>query len=70
MLSGISAAGRHPVLLGSRAAELAAFGGSPVRVLDLTTSQDPHQLTSPPTTPATIHFVIWMLVPQSGAVGA
>jgi hypothetical protein len=70
VLSGISAAGRHPVLLGSRAAELAAFGGSPVRVLDLTTSQDPHQLTSPPTTPATIHFVIWMLVPQSGAVGA
>ena len=70
VLSAISAAGRHPVLLGSRPAELTAFGGSPVKVLDLRTSQDAHDLTSPPTTPATIHFVLWMLAPQSAAVGA
>jgi hypothetical protein len=69
VLSGIAAAGRHPVLLGSRPAQLAMFGGSPVRVLDLGTSQDAHDLTGPPTAPAPIHFVIWMLVPQSGAVG-
>ncbi|HUZ25918.1 MAG TPA: hypothetical protein VMV07_19340 [Streptosporangiaceae bacterium] len=70
VLSAISAAGRHPVLLGSRAAELTAYGGSPVKVLDLRTSQDAQNLTSPPTTPATIHFVIWMLVPRTAAVGA
>jgi hypothetical protein len=69
VLSGIAAAGRHPVLLGSRPAQLTAFGGSPVKVMDLKTSQDAHDLTGPPTTPAPIHFVIWMLVPQSGAVG-
>jgi hypothetical protein len=70
VLSAITAAGRHPVLLGSRAAELTAFGASPVKVLDLRTSQDGRELTSPPTTPAAIHFVIWMLVPQAAAVGA
>jgi hypothetical protein len=69
VLSEIEAAGRHPVLLGSRPGQLTAFGGSPVKVLDLQTTQDAHDLTSPPTEPATIHFVIWMLIPQSGAVG-
>jgi len=69
-VSGIMSAGRHPVLLGSRPRQLTAFGGSPVRVLDLSTLQDPHNLTSPPTTPSRIHFSIWMVSPQSGAVGA
>jgi hypothetical protein len=69
VLSGIVAAGRHPVLLGSRPGQLTAFGGNPVKVLDLQTTQDAHDLTSPPTRPAAIHFVVWMLVPQSAAVG-
>jgi hypothetical protein len=69
VVSGIVAAGRHPVLLGGRPGELAAFAGSPVKVLDLTTLQDPRQLTQPPTIPTTIHFVIWMAVPQAPAVG-
>jgi hypothetical protein len=68
-VSGIMSAGRHPVLLGSRPRQLTAFGGSPVRVLDLSTLQDPHNLTSPPTTPSRVHFSIWMVSPQSGAVG-
>jgi hypothetical protein len=69
VLSQIEAAGRHPVLLGGRPGQLVAFGGQPIKVLDLQTTEDAHDLTSPPTAPAAIHFVIWMLIPQSGAVG-
>jgi hypothetical protein len=70
VLNGIGRAGRQPVLLGARPGQLAGFGGTPDRVLDLTTTQDPHQLTSPPTTLATIHYVIWMLAPRAGGTGA
>ncbi len=70
VVSGIMSAGRHPVVLGSRSRQLSAFGGNPVRVLDLSTLQDPHNLTSPPTTPSRVHFSIWMVTPQPGAVGA
>jgi hypothetical protein len=70
IVSGISRAGRHPVLLGSRRSQLAGFGGTPVKVMDLRTTQDAHELTKPPTGPAKIHFVIWMLVPEPAAVGA
>jgi hypothetical protein len=58
------------VLLAARRGQLAGFGGTPARVLDLATTQDPHQLTSPPTALATIHFVIWMLAPRAGGTGA
>ena len=69
-LNRIARAGRQPVLLAARRGQLAGFGGTPARVLDLTTTQDPHQLTSPPTALATIHFVIWMLAPRAGGTGA
>ncbi len=63
VLAGIERAGRRPVLLGSRASQLYRYGGSsPVRVLDLSTSQDPHTLVQPPTTLSPAHFVIWMSV--------
>jgi hypothetical protein len=70
VLDGIARAGRQPVLLGARRGELRGFGGTPERVLDLATTQDPHQLTSPPTALATIHFVIFMLTPRAGGTGA
>jgi hypothetical protein len=69
VLTAISAAGRRPVVLAARAARLAAFGGSPVRVLDLSTTEDPHQLTQLPTAPAPIHYVIWMTAPAGSGVG-
>lgn len=69
VLSGIRAAGRHPVLLAARRAQLTALGGSPVKVLDLRTAQDPHELTQPPTTPWPIRYVIWMSAPSSPGVG-
>jgi hypothetical protein len=57
------------VLLGSSPAQLTPFGGSPVKVVDLRTTTDPRQLTSPPTTPSAAHYVIWMMAPQAGASG-
>jgi hypothetical protein len=60
VLASIEHAGRRPVLLGARPSQLYAFGGSPVRVLDLSTSQDPHTLTQPPTTLSPADYVIWM----------
>ncbi len=68
VLSGIGRAARRPVLLGARPSELSPYGGSPVRVLDLSTSQDPHTLTQPPTALGSAHYVIWMSAP--GGFGA
>jgi hypothetical protein len=61
VLASIEHAGRRPVLLGVRPSQLYAYGGgSPVRVLDLSTSQDPHTLTQPPSTLSPADYVIWM----------
>ena len=69
VVSGIERAGRRPVLLAARPRQLAGYGGSPVRVLDLLTTQDPHTLTQPPTTPWPAHYVIWLAVPNGFGVG-
>jgi len=62
IVGGIIRAGRRPVLLGARRSQLSAYGGAPaVQVLNLSTSQDPHTLTQPPTTLYPAHYVIWML---------
>jgi len=66
VLSGIERAGRRPVLLGSRPSQLAAYG-SPVRVMNLRTLQEPHTLTQPPTTPWPAYYVIWMTTPSPSA---
>jgi hypothetical protein len=61
VLASIEHAGRRPVLLGARPSQLYAYGGgTPVRVLDLSTSQDPHTLTQPPSTLSPADYVIWM----------
>jgi hypothetical protein len=61
VLTDIERTGRRPVLLAARPGQLYPYGGgSPVRVLDLSTSQDPHTLTQPPTALAPAHYVIWM----------
>ena len=69
VLADIQHTGRRPVLLGARPGQLYPYGGgSPVRVLDLSTSQDPHTLTQPPTTQSPADYVIWMS--SLGTVGA
>jgi hypothetical protein len=70
VLSGITAAGRRPVLIGSGSAEFARYGFSPSKVLDLTTTQDAHDLTQPPTAPWQISYVLWESTPGSSIAGA
>jgi hypothetical protein len=70
VIGSISRVGRRPLLLAARKAQLAAFGGTPVRVLDLATAQDPHQLTQLPTAPKQVHFQIWLTAPSAAGVGA
>jgi hypothetical protein len=69
VVSGIDRTGRRPVLLGGRESELLNYGGSPTRVLDLSTAQDPHTLTRPPGAPWAVHYEIWMTAPSSGSTG-
>ena len=69
VLTDIERTGRRPVLLGARPSQLYPYGGgNPVRVLDLSTSQDPHTLTQPPTTLWPADYVVWMS--SLGTVGA
>ena len=70
VIRSISATGRRPVLLASRRGPLAVYGGSPVRVLDLATSGDPHQLTELPTAPTAVRYVIWMASVDAPGTGA
>jgi hypothetical protein len=61
--SKIEQAGRRPVLLAGTQSQLAPYGGSARKVLDLLTTQDAHELTQPPTRTWLIHFVVWMSNP-------
>jgi hypothetical protein len=71
VLAGIERVGRRPVLLGARPSQLYGYGGSsPVRVLDLSTSQDPHTLTQPPATLSPARYVIWMSAAGPFGAGA
>jgi hypothetical protein len=69
VLRAIAAAGRQPVLLASTMRALTRFGGSPVRVLNLTTTGDPHELVQLPTAPSSVHYELWMSSPSGIGVG-
>jgi hypothetical protein len=69
VISGIDRVGRRPVLLGGQASELQDYGGNPVRVLDLSTEQEPHTLNQPPGALWSAHYVIWMAAPPVGGIG-
>ena len=69
VIAGIRRAGRQPVILGATSGQVAGFGGSPVRVMYLVTTQNPHELTRPPGAPWPARYEIWMAqatVPTSG----
>ena len=66
----IRAKGREPVLLATRSAELTRFRATPRKVLGLNTTQEPHTLTQPPTSPWQITYSLWMLAPGISAPGA
>jgi len=57
VVQGIQGAGRRPVLLAGNADELP---GQPREVVNLLTTQEAHNLTSPPTRIWLIHYTVWM----------
>jgi hypothetical protein len=69
VLAGVTRAGRHPVLLGSKPAQVGAFGGSPLLVMNLATTQYPHELTRPPGAPWRARYMIWMASPGAPNAG-
>jgi hypothetical protein len=69
VIGGIERAGRHPVLLATKAQELAAYG-APQQIVNLATQQDEHLLTKPPTSTWPVRYTLWMSQPGGTAFGA
>jgi hypothetical protein len=70
VLGAIVTAGRRPLLIAGSRHALGGYGGSPVRVLDLSTTEDPHELIKVPTVPQQVRFQVWMTTPLTPGVGA
>jgi hypothetical protein len=70
VVGGIARAGRRPVLLASSAAELAPYGAAPREVVNLSTQQDEHLLTRPPTATWPVRYTLWMSAPGGIVAGS
>jgi hypothetical protein len=68
VVAGIEAAGRRPVLLAQTEAELAPYGGKG-EVINLLTTQEAHNLTSPPTRTWLVHYTVWISEPATAPPG-
>jgi hypothetical protein len=68
-LASIAAGGRRPLVVAGSERQLGPFGGSPVRVLDLATTEDPRDLTQLPTSLQPVRYQIWMTAPVGGGAG-
>ncbi len=60
---GIEGVGRRPILLAENESELTSYGGTPREVVNLLTTQEAHNLTSPPTRTWFIHYTLWLSIP-------
>ena len=69
VVQGIEGVGRRPVLLAQQEAELTAYGGTPREVVNLLTTQEAHNLISPPTRTWLIHYTVWMSEPAAASPG-
>ena len=67
VVSGIEGVGRRPVLLAEYQQTLAAYGGGPREVVNLLTTQEAHNLTTPPTRTWGIRYTVWMSEPTTAA---
>ena len=59
VVEGIQGVGRRPILLAGQPAELTGWG-APREVVNLLTTQEAHNLTSPPTRTWLIHYAVWL----------
>jgi hypothetical protein len=64
VLRGIEQAGRRPVLLAARPAQLARYGGPVRQVMKLRTTQDAHTLTTAPLGTWKLAVNVWMSEPS------
>jgi hypothetical protein len=69
VVSGIEAAGRRPLLLAQQQDELSGYGGTSREVVNLLTTQEAHNLTTPPTRTWFIHYTVWMSEPTTTTEG-
>jgi hypothetical protein len=69
VLAGIERSGRRAVLLGSSPQQVGAFGGTPMLIMKLITTQYPHELTQPPGAPWRARYMIWMASPGAPNAG-
>jgi len=69
VIAGIAQSGRRAVLLGSSPQEVGAFGGTPLLIMNLVTTQYPHELTQPPGAPWRARYMIWMASPGAPNAG-
>jgi hypothetical protein len=69
-VQGIESVGRRPVLLAENQAELTQYGPPPTEVVNLLTTQEAHNLTSPPTRTWLIHYTVWMSLPANTSPGS
>jgi hypothetical protein len=69
VLGSIAATGWQPVLLADSPGHLAGFTGTTTRVLDLSTTEDPHQLTQLPRAPQAARYQVWLTVPAATDFG-
>jgi hypothetical protein len=69
VVRGIEGVGRRPVLLAQQQAELTAYGAPPRQVVNLLTTQEAHNLISPPTRTWLIHYTVWMSEPAAPSPG-
>jgi hypothetical protein len=69
VLGSIVRARRRPVVLGATPGQVAGYGGQPMLVLNLVTTQDSHELTQAPGAPWSARYVIWMTAGSSLNVG-
>ncbi len=69
-VQGIESVGRRPVLLAGNQAELTQYGPPPTEVVNLVTTQEAHNLTSPPTRTWLIHYTVWMSLPANTSPGS
>ena len=63
VLSGIERAGRRPVLMAQHQSLLAPYGGGPRQVVNLLTTQDADDLTTPATRTSPIQYTVWLSDP-------
>ena len=69
VVTGIEGTGRRPVLLAENSPGLIGYGGTPREVVNLLTTQEAHNLTTPPTRTWLIHYTVWMSAPAATTPG-